>query len=241
MTLNYQIALDDARKELGQLLSDREKLERRIAAVKSMVAVLTGATAGTQPPNAEDLSSLGISDAMRRVLSDYASDVGMTPAQIRDALNAGSFDLSQYASALTVIHNTLQRLETQGEVVSIRPDAKAGENRSKTRWLLTKENNMELAEQLDWKGLEVHAPEAIWVCTKSRSRVIATSPDGIDYLLEFTARPKRVANAPDTRNLHLRTSGYLVGTNLGFVKLVVEGQMLQTAEWNPFMEVYKQD
>lgn len=103
------------------------------------------------------------------------------------------------------------------------------------------------AEDLNWEGYEVHTPQATWVCTKCRSKAVgSTSPttvmiDGIDYFLEFSARDKRSADIPDTRTLQLRTSEYLVATEVGFVKLVVDGQMLETTPWNRFKEVYKKD
>lgn len=103
------------------------------------------------------------------------------------------------------------------------------------------------AEKLSWEGYEVLTPQATWVCTRSRSQVVGFTspttfmPDGIDYFLEFSARNKRSADIPDTRTLQLRTSEYLVGTDLPYLKLVVDGQMLETATWDRFIEVYKRD
>jgi hypothetical protein len=103
------------------------------------------------------------------------------------------------------------------------------------------------AEELNWEGHEVQTPQATWVCTTSRSKAVGfTSPttimiDGIDYFLEFTARNKRFAETPDTRTLQLRTNGHLVATELGFVTLVVDGQMLETTPWDRAIEVHKKD
>ena len=66
-------------------------------------------------------------------------------------------------------------------------------------------------------------------------------PDGIDYLLEFSAQEKRSADIPDTPTLQLRTSEHLVGTDLQFLKLVVHGQMLETTPWDRSKEVYARD
>jgi hypothetical protein len=102
-------------------------------------------------------------------------------------------------------------------------------------------------EKLTWEGYEVATPQARWVCTKSRSRTVGfTSPttlmiDGIDYSLEFSARDKRSTDIPDIRMLQLRTSEYLVGSDLPFLQLVVDGQMLETTPWNRSIEVYKRD
>lgn len=103
------------------------------------------------------------------------------------------------------------------------------------------------AKDLSWVGHEVHTPEALWVCTRSLSKEVGfTSPttlsvDGIDYFLEFSARNKRSDATPSTRTLQLRTSEYLVGTDLGFLKLVVDGQMLEMTPWDRFKEVYRRD
>ena len=97
------------------------------------------------------------------------------------------------------------------------------------------------AEGLSWEGYEVSTAQATWVCTKSRSRAIASTVDGIDYFSEFTAQNRRSADIPDTRKLQLRTSEYLVGTDLSFLKLVVDGQMLETTPWDRFIEVYRRD
>lgn len=112
--------------------------------------------------------------------------------------------------------------------------------------VLNTEDHME-AEKLTWEGYEVATSQARWVCTKSRSQTVGfTSPttlmiDGIDYFLEFSARDKRSADIPDIRTLQLRTSEYLVGSDLPFLQLVVDGQMLETTPWDRFIEVYKRD
>jgi len=103
------------------------------------------------------------------------------------------------------------------------------------------------AEKLSWEGYAVHTAQGIWVCTKSRARAVgftsATTfkPDGIDYFLEFSAQDKRSPDIPDSRTLQLRTSEYLVGTDLPFLKLVVDGQLLETTPWDRFKEVYQRD
>jgi hypothetical protein len=97
------------------------------------------------------------------------------------------------------------------------------------------------AEELSWERYEVPTAQATWVCTKSRSQAVGSTADGIDYFLEFAAQNKRSADIPNTRKLQLRTSEYLVATDLSFLKLVVDGQMLETTPWDRFIEVYKRD
>jgi hypothetical protein len=69
-------------------------------------------------------------------------------------------------------------------------------------------------------------------------------PDGIDYFIEFSARNKRSAAAPDSRVLQLRTSSFSMSSDpqfLPFLTLVVDGQMLETTPWDRFKEVYVRD
>ena len=97
------------------------------------------------------------------------------------------------------------------------------------------------AENLSWEGYEVRTAAATWVCTTSRARPIPSTPEGIDYFLEFSAQDKRSSDIPDVRRLLLRTSEYLVRTNVAFLKLIVDGQMLETSPWDRFKEVFEKD
>jgi hypothetical protein len=97
------------------------------------------------------------------------------------------------------------------------------------------------AENLSWDGYEVRTAEATWVCTTSQARPISSTPDGIDYFLEFSAQDKRSSDIPDVRRLLLRTSAYLVSTDVSYLKLVVDGQMLETSPWDRFKEVFEKD
>jgi len=99
------------------------------------------------------------------------------------------------------------------------------------------------AEEISWKGLEVHTREAIWVCVDSRLEQVPGTVDGIDYLMKFEARDPHVEGTPATRKLCLRTSEYRVSEPefLYFLKLVVEGQLIETTPWDRFKEVYERD
>jgi hypothetical protein len=111
----YQKALRVAKKELQALLKERADLDTRISQLKQTVtnlAVLTGESSALEDPAADP--SEGISNGIRRAL--FTSSVPLTPPQIRDALVKAGFSM-EYSSVLTVIHNTLKRLEKQGEVV----------------------------------------------------------------------------------------------------------------------------
>jgi hypothetical protein len=101
------------------------------------------------------------------------------------------------------------------------------------------------AEELSWIGYEVHTREATWVCIKSTSkRTPGTSPDRIDYFMVFEARNPRVDGIPPSRKLLLRTSSFRVSHEeefVDFLRLVVEGQMLDATSWDQFKEVYEKD
>jgi hypothetical protein len=115
----YRKEMEKAQEELERLLMIRTAVDQQITKHKSAVAIL-GAMLEEPPKitkleSAEEIGDLGISDAIRAVLRD--TGLAATPLQIRDFLIAGNFDLSKYANPSAVIHNTLKRLETQGEVV----------------------------------------------------------------------------------------------------------------------------
>ena len=99
------------------------------------------------------------------------------------------------------------------------------------------------AEEISWKGFEVHTREAIWVCVESSVVQVPQTADGIDYLMEFAARDAHMEGIPTTRKLRLRTSEFRVSEPefLYFLRLVVEGQLIETTPWDRFKEVYERD
>jgi hypothetical protein len=97
------------------------------------------------------------------------------------------------------------------------------------------------AESPKWDGYEVYATHARWVCIKSRAIAVPSTADGVDYLLVFSAHDKRFDDVPDTRTLQLRTSEFLIGTDWPFLKLVVDGELLDGKPWDRFKEICKRD
>jgi hypothetical protein len=63
----------------------------------------------------------GITGAIRLLLT--TANVPLSPIQIRNDLKRHGFDLSDYVNAMTVIHNTLKRLESQGELLTVKDSA----------------------------------------------------------------------------------------------------------------------
>lgn len=122
---NYKLALDTAREELQQVLNKQNELQRRATELKRTIEALSSLC--EENPETNDaalealeqmlLPELGITTGIRTILQE-ADRNGIIPnaTDIRDALIEKKFDLSGYANALAVIHNTLNRLERQGEI-----------------------------------------------------------------------------------------------------------------------------
>jgi len=123
MSNSYKQTLEMVRKELAELAVQRDSLNARIAALTRTAEGLAALcdesdhSAGLLPESniAFIASEIGISDAIRDILSDSPLSV----PDIRDSLVQKGFDPGHYASILTVIHNTLRRLEKQGQAHSV--------------------------------------------------------------------------------------------------------------------------
>jgi hypothetical protein len=123
---DFRKALETASSELSDLVRDRTAIDLRITQLKTAIDTLTALLEEKAPyvsgasweSTAEVLNELGISDAVRRILADSAAP--MFPTQVKAALVNAGFPLEEYASAMSVIHNTLKRLERQGELITVR-------------------------------------------------------------------------------------------------------------------------
>jgi hypothetical protein len=121
---DYRKALDSARAEFEKLLQERAGLDSRIVRLKQTIAGLTSLCNGNDdtrralskivplPPRFMRLTS-----AIRQLLAESTSP--MRPPDVRTSLADQGFNLSQYANKLAVIHNTLSRLEKQGEAMQV--------------------------------------------------------------------------------------------------------------------------
>jgi hypothetical protein len=138
---DYRKALHSARAEFDRLLQKRADLDSRIVRLKQTIAGLMGLceVADTTrrlnhvvplPPRFMRLTS-----AIRQILAESA--VPMRPPDLRDGLINHGFNVAQYANKLAVIHNTLSRLERQGEVIQVSGG-----------WVLTDKGR--LASQMDF-------------------------------------------------------------------------------------------
>jgi hypothetical protein len=70
------------------------------------------------PQTGEVFGETGITGAIRLLLQ--TSKFPLAPMQIRTELMNRGFDLSEYANAMAVIHNTLKRLDSQGELMTVK-------------------------------------------------------------------------------------------------------------------------
>jgi hypothetical protein len=86
--------------------------------VLNHLAPLAGVAVG------EDLSGLGITDAIRNVLE--ASADAMSPGDVRDALSQKGFDLSGHSAPMSSIYKILGRLADDSTSRIVREKADGG-------------------------------------------------------------------------------------------------------------------
>jgi hypothetical protein len=123
--LEYERALEMAHLEIEGLLQRRMDIDRRLAELKGTADALSRLLGVETRPSVGRLveamnqvaSDPGITNGVRRVLA--SSKTPMQPKEIRLGLESLGSDLSQYVNPGAVIHNTLTRLERQGEVARI--------------------------------------------------------------------------------------------------------------------------
>jgi hypothetical protein len=121
MKAEYTKAIAAAQAELEGLMVEKRRIDARISRLKATIETLS---ALSDERAADDVAihamgaafeeGIGPTDAIRAVLS-FATKPMKVP-EIRDVMRARNYDLGQYANELTVIHNTIKRMHTQGEV-----------------------------------------------------------------------------------------------------------------------------
>lgn len=118
----YLQAIENARRELDGLMKERAELDERIAKLTRTIEALAGlgdipgisAEIKAKLMDLEISESIGLTSAMRQIIA--AAIFPVTAKEIRDALVEEGFDPDKYSNMMTVIHNTLLRLEKQGEI-----------------------------------------------------------------------------------------------------------------------------
>lgn len=106
---SYRRALDTARRELTELEAARARVDERISQLRQTIGALSAVCD-------EETEPRGFTDAVRDVLR--ASVEALTPAQVRDRLQASGFALGHYSNPLASIHVILKRLVKAGEAKS---------------------------------------------------------------------------------------------------------------------------
>ena len=147
----YQEALEQALRELGESMAERDLLEERLDAADRRIfrlregAMGIGALLGRYRLGEEfpDLfpdridPDKGLTDAVRDLLKSH-HPYSHTPVQIRDGLKEKGYGISKHKNPLASIHTVLKRLVEKGEIRegnrdgrtvyiwTIKPDQKAG-------------------------------------------------------------------------------------------------------------------
>jgi hypothetical protein len=121
MSEEYKAALKKLRSELSAALRQRTEIDDRIINLQQSIQGIEALTdnkdhsSGLAVPTAKvNADEAGITEAIRGIIRDAMMPI--KPPGIRDALIGEGFDPKDYSNILTVIHNTLNRLEHQGEI-----------------------------------------------------------------------------------------------------------------------------
>lgn len=119
------IALEAAKKELRNLVQQRQEIDGRIATVQADILQL-GPLCGIEV--SDPILELGLTDAIRYLLSRSRP---LTPVEIKDALTKINFPLPE-SNPLASIHTIVRRLEKAKEV---RPLASGNPGGIAFRWI----------------------------------------------------------------------------------------------------------
>jgi hypothetical protein len=116
---DYRKALQSARTEFDELVQERVGLDKRIAHLKQTIAGLM-LLCDQNPPSVDTTNVsmpqfIKLTSAIRQVLAE--SSTPLSPPQLRDELTHRG--LTRYVNRLAAIHNTLFRLDKQGEVMKV--------------------------------------------------------------------------------------------------------------------------
>jgi hypothetical protein len=121
-------ALEAAHQKLNELLNERAKIDKEIIDWKRVIDSLLAVSASdTDDPSDVEVSAfvndkpgkttIKFTDGVRMVLRQNASrNMSISVPEIREQLTNLGFNFAKYAQPLVPIHNTLKRLEEQGEV-----------------------------------------------------------------------------------------------------------------------------
>jgi hypothetical protein len=113
-----QAQLRDVRQQLAEALKQRDQLSVTILELQSQANALSAIltrdrlVSSTQKP---EQGSIGLTEMIRTVMRLSAQP--MTPAQIKNTLTVMGFNFSGFSNSAAVVHSTLKRMESSGELV----------------------------------------------------------------------------------------------------------------------------
>jgi hypothetical protein len=117
--INYNLLLEQAFKDFGQLCRERQETEWKLAQkeqfIRATINMLSDEEKRAWEASLDELSSepVTLSDAIRKALQSTPNKFH-TATQVRDALAKAKFDFSQYTTnPLSSIHSALKRLKPE--------------------------------------------------------------------------------------------------------------------------------
>lgn len=115
----YEIALQDAKKELteavaelGEAQARAQELEQRIGDLRQTISVLSK-LCGQENVDLE--TSLGLTDAIRMAFRGLGNQA-ITAQEMRLRLETEGFNTRRYGNLLASIHTVINRLAARGEI-----------------------------------------------------------------------------------------------------------------------------
>jgi len=121
-TRNYNRMLYESKQDLARHLIKRQKLDRKIARLQTVVSDLQNLCAELNQKNFEksvervikaDLK-VGITESTRVILQE--NFFPLTASELKEKIEARKLQIARYANPLAVIHTVLKRLVQGGEV-----------------------------------------------------------------------------------------------------------------------------
>lgn len=147
---DYRRAFAAAKRELGDLLKRRERIDKRIATLKPILndlAALCEAKTDqefVQTVSPKDTKSFGITDLVRLALK---REIGpLTPIEIRNQVLFLRPDLSKQSNLLASVHTVLKRLVKSDEV----DEVPALGGKKAYRWISDVARVLSRLEHVEW-------------------------------------------------------------------------------------------
>jgi hypothetical protein len=114
---NYKLAWQQVQQDLANAISERDRWTLEVFRLQNLAKGL--AVSAIQADKAEKFNEemghqLAISQAIETILNQNARF--LSPVEIRDALIATGYDLQRYSNPLSLIHQTLNRLASEGKI-----------------------------------------------------------------------------------------------------------------------------